>query len=129
MPGILSASAPSQIVVKQWADIFRRGKVLVPMIGLASFLGYASLSYGRWRQGLEWKGLLAAGGLAVGVAPYTLIFLQPTNVRLMDLAGGTTKMASDEVVRGLIVKWSSLNLGRSLLPLVGSIVGLWSLLA
>lgn len=70
-----------------------------------------------------------AAALTVGIAPFTLGVMWPTNTKLKEFAQkeyvagaeGDEKEAVE--VQGLLKKWSCLNAVRGALPLVGAAVG------
>lgn len=73
-----------------------------------------------------------AAVLTVGIAPFTLGVMWPTNTKLKEYAekeeGGESKEEGEEVleaveVQGLLKKWSNLNAVRGALPLAGAVVG------
>jgi hypothetical protein len=71
----------------------------------------------------------AAALLAIGMVPYTMIFMLPTNNKLMakaeQAAGAKGAVAADdkEVIE-LLGKWSILSGIRSLVPLLGGVVSM-----
>lgn len=101
----------------------------MPIVAVTSLAAFAYTAYDRSRRGLDWKRYATAGALTLAIVPFTLIFMHPTNQALLQIAGGGTTAAvvNDESVRALITKWAGLNLTRSLLPLAGAVVGIWSL--
>ena len=129
VPGLLAAQIPGRTLAIQWQAIFDRGKVAAPGIALLSLLSYAYLAYSHYQEGREWKGFATAALLTIGIVPFTLIAMAPTNNTLIGVASGAVTSVGDEAARQLVEKWGGLNLTRSLLPLAGSVVGLWSLLA
>ncbi len=129
VPGLLAAQIPSRTLAIQWQAIYDRGKVAAPGIAILSLLGYVYLAYSHYHEGREWRGFAVAALLTIGIAPFTLIAMAPTNNTLIGVANGAITSVGDEAARQLVEKWGGLNLTRSLLPLAGSIVGLWSLLA
>lgn len=128
VPGILSAPAPPQILAKQWETLFNRGKSTMPIVAIASLLGYAYLAYRQKSSGLGWKRYAMAGALTIAIVPYTLIFMGPTNSSLLQAASGATTL-SDDATHSLMLTWKSLNMGRSMLPLAGALLGLCTLVA
>ncbi|EOO00850.1 hypothetical protein UCRPA7_3694 [Phaeoacremonium minimum UCRPA7] len=103
--------------------------MLGPQMALVSMLGYAYLIYDRRSQGQSYSGYAAAAGLSLAIMPYTIILMSPTNNALLGVASGATKTLSESAVRELLVKWKGLNLVRSVIPFVGAVLGLWSLVA
>ena len=71
--------------------------------------------------------------LTIGIVPWTLLVMSETNRKLIAKAGekGDLKGSGvgDEEVRGLLRKWTTLNGIRSVLPLLGSAVGMVAVLA
>lgn len=128
VPGLLSTAVDSKVLAQQWEGIFVRGRSQGPRIAVVSLLGYAYLAYDRSSRDQPWWPYLLAGALAIGIVPFTLGVMMPTNNALLGIARGTGQVASEMDVRALLLKWKNLNLVRSMLPLAGSIVGLWALL-
>lgn len=130
MPGLLSAPVSGRLLAQQWQTMYSMGKATMPSIALVSLAAYGYAAYGRSRRHLDWKRYAVAGALTLGIVPFTLGFMQPTNRSLMQIASGgaTAAMVNDDSVRALITTWAGLNLIRSLLPLCGAVVGLWALM-
>lgn len=143
IPGLLSASTSptsvpvsGQLLAQQWAGIYNRGKVLGPQTAVISLLGYGYLlsqCYGRSnssnssrQQDRSWGGYLGAMGLSMAIVPFTLIVMDPTNQALLAVAEGASSLGL-EAVGELLVRWKWMNLVRSLLPLAGSLLGLYVL--
>ena len=108
------------------------------MIPSAAF-GY--LAY-RWAKTLnqtkgELYGLAAISTLSI--IPYTLILMRGLNGKLIRKSNGLEKTsikdivgiedADEESAKQLIDWWATLNLGRGLLPLVGTILSSWATFA
>ena len=76
----------------------------------------------------------AAAFLTFGMIPYTMIFMLPTNNKLMakaeQVAGAKGAVAADdkEIIE-LLRKWSFLSGIRSLVPLLGGVVSVAAILA
>lgn len=71
-----------------------------------------------------------AAALTVGIAPFTLGVMWPTNTKLKDFATKEESVTDGELeelealeVQGLLKKWSNLNAVRGVIPLVGAAVG------
>lgn len=128
VPGLLAAQIPARTLAIQWQAIYDRGKVAAPGVAILSLLSYAYLAYSHYHEGREWKGFITAALLTIGIAPFTLIVMARTNNTLIGVANGAVVSVGDEAARQLVQKWGGLNLMRSLLPLAGSVVGLWSVL-
>lgn len=75
-----------------------------------------------------------------GIWPYTIFGMMPTNRKLfkkhdemkgLDVGEKATEvgLAKGESAKELVDRWGMLNLGRSVFPLVGAVLGLWATLA
>jgi hypothetical protein len=129
IPGLLAVSVPPQMLASQWRVTFEIGKAAMPKFAIASLIGYAYAAFDAYQGGEEWTAFTVAGVLTAAIVPFTLIFMDATNTALIGIATGKTTTLSEEAVRGLVLKWKGLNFTRSLLPLAGSLVGFWRLLA
>jgi hypothetical protein len=129
IPSVLKGGAPSNVMLKQWSIIYNNGRA-VPISALISAISYGIVSYSqRDKESRQWRGFALAGALTVAAIPFTMTVLMSTNNELLAAAGSQVKTLSDDRVRGLITKWTNLNMIRLMLPLSGAIVGLWTLLA
>ena len=130
--------APKQLMVQQWRKLFDLGiKVMPPTAVLAS----ASLAYVAYTcrsaserefgdvggTGPGWKGIALAAAAVGSFVPYTIIFMNSTNVALIAESNGAGQLAEGEV-QALVERWSRLNLGRALLAMIAAVVGTWSAL-
>lgn len=128
IPGLLesSASVTTQALAQQWAGIYQRGKVLGPQTAVMSLLGYGYLMYDRSSRGLPWSKFVGAAALTIGIVPFTLLAMDPTNQALLKVASGASVLGETAVAE-LLVRWKGLNLVRSLFPLAGAVLGFWGL--
>lgn len=82
---------------------------------------------------------LLVAALNVAVIPYTIIFMSSTNNKLLALEerekvgnleldkDGEARVAiTSETVHSLVDWWGMLNLGRSVLCVAGTVVGVWT---
>lgn len=78
---------------------------------------------------------IIAGALAIGIVPYTLVFINGTNGKLLKKVEETrgekiTEVTvQDEGARQLVDWWGMLNLGRGMLVLGSGILGVWTVLS
>ena len=100
---------PTDAALKHWKPAYVRGfgmqatlAVLAGSAGLSSY--YCA---GGWQQ-------LAGGLLILANWPYTLLYMMPTNKRLMR----TLPTEANHVTRELLIKWGRLHAVRSLLGAV-----------
>jgi hypothetical protein len=105
------------------------GKVAMPIVAVISLSSFAYAAYGRSQRGQEWKRYATAGALTLAIVPFTFIFMAGTNQALMQVASGGAAAAvvNDDSVRALFTKWAGMNVVRSLLPLSGAVLGIWTL--
>ncbi|ETS81214.1 hypothetical protein PFICI_06216 [Pestalotiopsis fici W106-1] len=129
IPAVLGGGGSPSVMLKQWWIIYNNGKA-VPAVALLSALSYSSVSYSQYAKASpHWRGFALAGLLTVAAIPFTMAVLLPVNNELSAAAHSQTKTMSEDRVRGLVTKWSYLNVARLTLPLSGAIVGLLTLLA
>ncbi|KAF5017729.1 hypothetical protein F66182_10327 [Fusarium sp. NRRL 66182] len=124
VPAALSAPSTSATV---WQEIFNRGIALMPKLAATTAASYLYGAFSAHQDGRSWKGLATSALLTVAIVPYTILFMSSTNNFLFKAASGTLGASQDEVSR-LIGRWGVLNLGRSLLPLAGTVVGFSALI-
>lgn len=117
-------------MAKLWEALYVRGRAQMPRFAALSLLGYSYLAYDRYARGERWGPFALAGALTIGIVPFTLLVMMPTNNALLGVASGTGgQVLSEDAVRSLLLRWKNLNLMRSMFPLAGSLLGLWALLA
>ena len=122
--------------------MFDLGKVAAPPFAMLSSAAFGYLAYRLSKTLNQTKGELY--GLAaistLSIVPYTLILMRgvngklisksdhPKNMGLDDTAANVSK-DGEESAKELIDWWATLNVGRGLLPLVGTIIGTWATFA
>ena len=128
--------APATIAVRQWSVMFSRGKAVVPPMALLSSSAFAYLAYNIPAT----SRLYASAALSsFAIIPYTLLVLSPTNSKLLKRAAEAEKLSTKDELdetrlpRGesskeLIDKWNSLHVGRLMLPLISTLLGVWATL-
>ena len=103
------------------------------MFGFLSYKFYGTLNHAK----AELYGLSAL--LTIGIVPYTLIAMVPTNKKLMSKAEASKALSAEELfsqsgeskaqpTKELLDLWATHNLARGLFPLAGSVLGLWTTL-
>ena len=133
--------APSPLVARQWKKLYGRGARTAPSLALTSASMFGFLSYKFYgtlnHPKAELYGLSAL--LTVGIVPYTLIAMVPTNKKLTSRAETSEALSAEELfsqagdstaqsTKELLDLWATHNLARGLFPLAGSILGLWTTL-
>lgn len=132
VPVLLDTTTNASQLFTQWTRLYHYGHQVMPTAAVGTFLLYSYISIIKQRSAnnnnnnKSWGVFLLAGLTTLSIVPYTWIFMLPTNNELFRLEG-VSKV--DPLVRGveeakeLVVKWSWLHFTRSLLPLVGAVIG------
>ena len=127
---IVNPSTPN--LAKQWLALYDRGKLLGPTLGVVGGVSWFTVATLQYRHYLPWKLAAFVGAMAIGHIPFTGAFMLDTNNKLMEYEKKTRQeteqVSIEEVnrVRELVDKWGALNVVRGCLPLVGFLVGVWS---
>lgn len=99
---------------------------MAPTMALATCLIYSYAALKRRSTQQAWGIFALAGLTTLSIAPFTWVFMVPTNNELFRLEGlgkaGGLKMGLEEA-KELVSKWSRLHVVRSLLPLAGVVMG------
>lgn len=129
--------APINIRLKQWLKIYDLGKLVSPTLGLTSGITWGWLAYAHYGN-LAWKNYAAAGFFTFGgTLLWTLAVMLGTNNELMAMTKtgkgkgvqeGDSTGAFKDRAETLLSTWGTMNLGRTVIPLVGGAVGLWGML-
>ncbi|KAL9602835.1 MAG: hypothetical protein Q9219_001530 [cf. Caloplaca sp. 3 TL-2023] len=129
VPAVLTQRHPAAIV-EGWNSIFQNGIRIGPTLALTGAVGYGVVGYAKSGatedRGGSWMKWAGAAVGTVGIVPFTLLFLSPTNNRL--LAQYARLTLDEPAVRALVEKWAWLNLVRAAIPLLGTGLGLWGAL-
>lgn len=142
VPGVLQVhreeKGPVTSLAKQWEAFFDTGKKQGPMVAVAvassfSYLAWSARSSAHLFGPAARTASLLYGGAAImtiGIIPYTLAFMNKTNLALKAVANSTPtpnkpSVSSVECER-LMEKWQMLNGFRSMLPLGGAIIGVFA---
>lgn len=131
--------APSPLVARQWKKVYDLGVVRSPPLALTSALSFSFLSYKLYGTLNQPKAELYALSalLTIGIVPYTLLAMLPTNNKLMRNAEEAEAMTPEEQImevkdserrstKQLLDLWATHNLVRGMFPLAGSVLGLWT---
>lgn len=81
---------------------------------------------------------VVSGLLTIGIVPWTMVVMAPTNKKLLDKAEETSSLAIDDKIvevglggesaHQLVDKWATLNLGRSIMLAVAAVLATWTTL-
>jgi len=131
----LIRKSPTLILLQQWRTLFTTGSKIAPPFAIFTFVNFGYLAYiSRSDQGQtdsspsSWQGYGFAAIAVVAIVPFTLLFMNGVNDQLMAASGeGVGKaVLSAADVTGLVKRWGMLNSIRSVLPLLGAVIGLWT---
>jgi hypothetical protein len=152
VPALMDAPAP--LLAKQWKKIFDSGKVVAPPMAAISSAIFGYLAYrGMFTHALDRTGILtileptASSGfklytiaaiLVPSIIPYTVFLMSGINSKLQEKAASLANasltdadvesgVAQGETAHELLDKWAILNLGRSMLPLISTLVAGWAI--
>jgi len=143
--------SPTPLMLLQWKHMFDKRKKTITYLGLAAAPAYAFLSAhfggGTLRGSLlgrPGRAYAACAALCVGIVPYTVAVIMPTNRRIFALVDRHAAAASELVLRSdhaallttttaqeeksakqLVDWWGVLNLGRAAMLLAASGIGIW----
>jgi len=133
--------SPSPLLLKQWSNLFNAGRKTAPPIGALSAVSYFYLAYASTlpsQHKSKLYGYLAAGILSMGIMPYTLAVMLPTNKKLLAKVEEMKAFAKgdsvvevglgEETAHKLVDWWAVLNLGRGLMLGIAGILGAWTAL-
>lgn len=132
------AVAPTEVLVRQWKTTFDIGKANMPPLAVMSAACFGFLAYAS--RGLPMRGpgpvspstlYTVAAIIIPAIVPYTLVRMEPAaNQQLNRMAAAAEKGAngkelggSDEEVKQLLKKWSSMNLVRAGMVGTGAVLG------
>jgi hypothetical protein len=129
VPVLLSNSLSTAQLCAIWADMYIRGRSLLPTLAVGT-LAFYILAYARQQKPKRSKALILAGATTIAIAPFTWVFLAPTNTQLFGMYNESQQAtaSASEVgpAQDLIAVWSLLHIVRSLLPLFGAMIGLYA---
>jgi hypothetical protein len=140
IPRILES--PTPLLLKQWNHTYERGKAIGPPFGVVAALSFFYLSYhfhtsstSAFVNNTNAWGYLTAGLLSIGIVPYTMLVLMPTNDKMKKKADETKSLEKEdhvveiglgeETAHQLADWWGVLNLGRGAMLTASGVLGLW----
>jgi hypothetical protein len=132
VPVLLDTTTQAPQLFHQWVRMYHYGHQVLPTMAVGTSLLYAyTASTIKKRQSKsddssKWHVLALAALATVSMVPFTWLVMVPTNNELFRLQRESVVNADVmgfEEARGLVVSWSWMHLTRSLLPLVGAVLG------
>ncbi len=121
--GVSAALDVPETTARSWRELYRRGANLMPKVAAAVMLAYGYAAYDAHRAGGVWGGYAAAGAFVVAIVPFTVVVMGYTNACLHKIADGRDE-AKTWNLRALLRRWNLLNLTRSCLCLISSVLGM-----
>ncbi|CAO2649665.1 Nn.00g070500.m01.CDS01 [Neocucurbitaria sp. VM-36] len=124
--------------VEVWKKMYEAGKAQNPPIALGcatsfAFLAWTSRSLQGMSSGRNSKLFALAAFMTIGIVPYTIAVMKPTNDKLMQFATKTKKTelsATDqESIDAILQQWTFLNTLRSAFPLAGAAIASVAIMA
>ncbi|KAI1734860.1 hypothetical protein F4680DRAFT_470632 [Xylaria scruposa] len=127
VPVLLKSTENSLQLINHWSQLYEVGSSLYPTVAITIGLLYGLAAAARLVSSPIQNRVMfvLAGTLTLAMAPFTWVFMSPTNNALFRIAelGQTGVITPAEDVRALLVKWRWLHFVRSLFPLVGAMLG------
>ena len=126
VPVFLDTTTEAAQLFVQWARMYHYGHQIMPAMAVGTSLLYGYACIQRRGAHKSWVLFALAGLATVSIAPFTWIFMVPTNNELFRLESASKVeplILGIAEAKGLLIKWTWLHLTRSLLPLVGAILG------
>ncbi|KAJ0120540.1 uncharacterized protein J7T55_015269 [Diaporthe amygdali] len=133
VPVLLETTRDAPQLLTAWTRTYHYGHLALPTMSVGTFLLYIYAARASKKGKGRSRGILAAAGVAtVAMVPFTWAFMLPTNDELFRLqAASVTEpgVAGFDAVREMVTSWSWMHVMRSLMPLVGAILGASAILA
>ena len=117
--------------------MFARGYAFVPPVTILACINYNIVTYDQYHtktneSSWRWKIYALASAATLSLVPFTLVIMGDVNAALVEagnaVATGTGAILTQESAKIAVERWGHLNLQRSLLPLIGSLLGLYGAL-
>ena len=126
VPVLLDTTTEAAQLFVQWARMYYYGHRIMPAMAVGTSLLYGHTCTQKRGAHKPWGLFALAGVTTVSIAPFTWIFMVPTNNELFRLESASKAeplVLGIPAAKALVVKWTWLHFTRSLLPLVGAILG------
>ncbi|KAL8729420.1 MAG: hypothetical protein Q9166_004750 [cf. Caloplaca sp. 2 TL-2023] len=121
-------SHPNEISLRHLRALFSSGSHIFPQLATATSTAFSILAYNASPgTSLRYQYILAAAG-AIGIAPFTIFVMKPTNMTLKELGEqgdeGIKKSGGEQRVQELLRRFGRLNALRGGLLALGAAIGL-----
>lgn len=123
VPVLVDINSDAAHLLSQWARMYGYGIQLMPAGAMTTTLLYGYLIFSKRRLSQPWHLYAVAALATISIVPYTRFVMLSTNNILFELDDqnfGVDLMHVQELVE----KWRQLHIGRSMLPMVGAVVGM-----
>ena len=127
VPVLLDTTTDAALLYRQWARMYHYGHLIIPAMAVGTSLLYGYTCTQKREAQKPWGLFAWAGLVTVSIAPFTWIFMVPINDELFRLESATNAEPSPlglSEAKQLVLRWSWLHFTRSLLPLMGAILGI-----
>lgn len=131
MPVLVQTTTTSPHLLTQWKHIFDRGHIQGPSLAITTSLMNCYAAWLRAAAHQPWISFAIAAALTIGIVPYTVVFMGKINTTLfaaVDQCREGKRSVSKAEADRLVSKWTALHAVRSMLPLLGAVVGALALL-
>ncbi|KAF9254735.1 DUF1772-domain-containing protein [Marasmius fiardii PR-910] len=122
----------------QWKNLYTRGASLMPPLSLITSLAHFYLAWKVYAvesrlasSNSLTKLYVLAGALTIGIVPWTVFAMKPTNEALIRKAVDSpaeSALARTNETEKLVEKWITLNLVRGVIPLAGTVAAVYATL-
>ncbi|KAK4205174.1 hypothetical protein QBC40DRAFT_271202 [Triangularia verruculosa] len=130
----LLLTSPTPLMLQQWKKMFLAGSTHMPPLSIISAVSFFYLAAKSPAHRNLWS---TAGGLTLGIIPYTLALMMGTNNELLKREGELTARAKtsgavvvseseEKGAKELVDRWGVLNLGRTAMLLGAVGLGAWT---
>lgn len=117
--------------------MYERGYAFVPPVAMLACINYGVVIYDHYNAKADgsswrWKVYALASVATLSLIPFTLVIMGDVNATLLRAANavatGTGAILTQDSAKMAVERWGYLNMQRSLLPLIGGLLGLYGAL-
>lgn len=126
IPVLLDTTTQPSQLINQWVRIYHYGHQIFPAMAITTCLLYGYTAFSKRAARSRWRVFAVAGATTLSMLPFTWIFMLRTNNALFgaQMESKAGRVASWDEAQNLVMTWSGLHFVRSLLPLMGAVLGL-----
>ncbi|XPT00029.1 Noranthrone monooxygenase [Ascochyta lentis] len=130
IPLILTSTPPDlSLLLRQWYFVYDSGHKIGPRLAVTSGLIYWSAAWASRDRARAFALYASSGALTMSMVPFTWLFILDINNAIFaeiekDRAGNRTNLAH---AQHLIAKWRTLNMVRTVFPVLGAALGMMTL--